>query len=65
MNVIKLQDGMGRFLKIKFIFLSKKDEAISLGTSTLTHDVDTSHNAYCWFLYDCHNAYLKIYFINR
>ena len=42
MNVIKLQVGMGRFIKIKLIFLSKKDESISVGTSTLTHDVDTS-----------------------
>ena len=42
MNVIKLQARMGMFLKIKFIFLSKKDECISLGTYTLTHDVDTS-----------------------
>ena len=47
MNVIKLQDGMGRFLKIKFIFYQKKAEAISLGTSTITHDVDTSNKDYC------------------
>ena len=42
MNVIKLQLRRGYFLKSNSLFYSKIVEAISLGASTLTHDVDTS-----------------------
>ena len=42
MNVIKLQLGWGDFLKSNSSFYPNIGEAISLGASTLTRDVDTS-----------------------
>ena len=42
MNVIKLQLEWGDLLKWNSFFYPKIAEAISLGASTLTHDVDTS-----------------------
>ena len=41
MNVIKLQLEWGDLLKSNSFFYPKIVEAISLGSSTLTHDIDT------------------------